>query len=174
MYVNEILRRQTSDGGWNLTAGVNGEVGENETGDPDITGMALQALAKYQDDEEVAAATERALKFLSRIQNSDGGFNGNFSKESTLESVVQVLVALVELEIPIDDPRFVKGGNTLLNNVLSFQTRDRSFRHTLSSSEGNLMSTEVGLYGLVSAQRQMHERNSLYRMDDRTLRKKPR
>jgi hypothetical protein len=174
MYVNEISRRQTSDGGWNLTAGANGDVCENETGDPDITGMALQALAKYQDDEDVAEAIERALKFLSRVQNPDGGFTGNFSKESALESTVQVLVALVELEIPVDDPRFVKNGNTLLDSVLSFQNRDGSFRHTHSGSESNLMSTEIGLYGLVSAQRRARERNSLYRMDDRVQRRRTR
>ncbi|MCL2216862.1 MAG: terpene cyclase/mutase family protein, partial [Defluviitaleaceae bacterium] len=167
MYVNEILRRQTPDGGWNLTAGMNGPVGANEKGDPDVTGMALQALAKYQDNPEVSAAIGRALDFLSGIQNADGGFTGNFSGgESVLESAVQVLVALTELGIPVDDPRFVKNGNTLVDNVISFQNPNGSFRHSYGSTESNLMSTEIGLYGLVAAQRAAQGRNSLYRMCD--------
>ena len=47
MYIAEILRRQTPDGGWNLTAGSSGAVDAKEKADADLTGMALQALAKY-------------------------------------------------------------------------------------------------------------------------------
>jgi hypothetical protein len=145
LYVNEILRRQVADGGWNLTG---------NTSNADITGMALQALAKYQDSEEVSEAIDRALVFLSRTQNECGGFSGGFAGSATnVESAVQILVALAELEIPFDDPRFVKNGNSVVDNVLSFQNRNGSFRHTLESTEGNLMSTEAGLYGLATAQR---------------------
>jgi len=171
LYIAEILRRQTPDGGWNLTAGIDGEVGRNEIGNADLTGMALQALAKYQDNTEVAAAINRALSFLSRIQNENGGFSGDFTGNTpTLESAVQVLVALVELGIPLNDPLFVKNGNTVLDNVLSFQNRNGSFRHTRNSTASDLMSTEMGLYGLVAAQRAAEGRNSLYRMSDRIIR----
>jgi hypothetical protein len=162
LFVEEILRRQTTDGGWNLTG---------EAGNADITGMALQALAKYQDCPEVYAAIERALAFLSRIQTDCGGFSGGFvGNDPTLESAVQVLVALVELEIPLDDPRFVKNGNTVLDNVLSFQNPNGSFRHTRDNNVRNLMSTETGLHGLVAAQRAAEGRNSLHRMYDTTKR----
>jgi len=162
LFVNDILRQQTPDGGWNL---------RGETGDPDITGMALQALAKYQDNPEVEAAIDRALDFLSGIQDENGGFTGRISgSEPSIESAVQVLVALTELGIPLDDPRFVKNGHTVLDNVLSFQLADGSFRHTTDSTESNIMSTEIGLYGLVAAQRSIDGRNSLYRMNDRVVR----
>jgi len=162
LFVNEILSLQIPDGGWSL---------RGETGDPDITGMVLQALAKYMDNPYVYLAVEKALDFLSGIQNENGGFTGGFAgSEPSLESAVQVLVALVELGIPLDDPRFVKNSNTILDNVLSFQLANGSFRHTMSSTSSNLMSTEIGLYGLVAAQRSIEGRNSLYRMSDRVVR----
>ena len=169
MYVAEILRRQTPDGGWNLTAGANGaDVGRNERGDADLTGMALQALAKYQDEPAVRAATNRALRFLSRAQDAQGGFSSSFSNnEPTVESAVQVLVALTELGIAVDDSRFVKNGNTLVDNILGFRNADGSFSHSRDSSEASLMSTEQALYGLVAAQRARDGADSLYRMDDR-------
>jgi len=172
LYVAEILRRQTPDGGWNLTAGILGApVAPDEVGDADLTGMALQALAKYQSDPAVRAATERALQFLSQAQDASGGFSSGFSPgASAVESAVQVLVALTELGISVNDPRFVKGGNTLVDNILSFQNPDGSFRHTYGNPEANVMSTEQALYGLVAARRALRGSNSLYRMSDRVVR----
>ena len=57
MYINHILEKQTSDGGWALSGDV---------ADPDVTGMALQALSKYQDNDKVKSATEKALNCLSK------------------------------------------------------------------------------------------------------------
>ena len=179
MYVAEILRRQTPDGGWSLmyqpeaslsavrddeTAGINGAVGAYEKGDPDITGMALQALAKYQDKPEVKTATDKALTLLSEMQNSKGGYTSWGDANS--ESVVQVLVALCELGISAQDPRFVKNGNSLVDNILSFKNSDGSFNHTSSGAGVTLMSSEQALYGLVAAQRAAENKNSLYRMSD--------
>jgi hypothetical protein len=164
MYVEEILRRQVPDGGWNLTAGAEGAVGPNEKGDPDITGMALQALAKYQDRPDVKSAIERALSFLSKLQDEAGGYTSWSSVNS--ESTVQVLVALCELGVSIDDPRFVKNRRTLLDNILNFQNADGSFKHTADGSGNSQMSSEQGFYGLVAAQRATEGRNSLYRMND--------
>jgi uncharacterized protein YfaS (alpha-2-macroglobulin family) len=87
-----------------------------------------------------------------------------------VESTAQVLVALTELGIPLDDPRFVKNGNTILANILSFQTSGGDFRHCENYTSGNLMSTEMAFYALVAAQRSIDGRNSLYRMDDRQVR----
>ena len=163
MYVNEILRRQLNDGGWNLTAGAAGEVDPSETADINLTGMALQALAKYQDHPGVRDAIDRALAFLSRTQRPNGGF-------TSVESAVQVLVAISELGISYNDSRFVKNGNTIVDNILTFRNQDGSFRHSPGSTEGSLMSTEQALYGLTAARRTAQGQNSLYRMSDRTRR----
>ena len=166
MYVAEILRRELNGGGWNLTGGAT-ESTKNQKGDPDLTGMALQALAKYQGKPEVKAATDRALEFLSRTQDGAGGYTSTFSAgSSAVESAVQALVALCELGIPIDDGRFVKNGKTLVDNILSYQNGDGSFRHTADSDGNNQMASEQALYGLAAARRALDGASSLYRMGD--------
>jgi len=142
MYLAEILRRQLDDGGWNLAS---------QPSDPDLTGMALQALAKYQHIPEVKAATDRALARVSEIQDDKGGFSG--WGNDNIESTVQVLVALGELGISFEDPRFVKNGKSTVDNILSYRNSDGSYRHTSGVGGNNQMSSEQALYGLVAAQR---------------------
>ncbi|MDR1960773.1 MAG: DUF4430 domain-containing protein [Gracilibacteraceae bacterium] len=164
LYLEEILRRQLPDGGWNLTAGADGEIAPGERADPDITGMALQALAKYQDKPEVRAATDRALSCMAETQGGEGGYTSWGTPNS--ESVAQVLVAICELGISPDDERFVKNGLTLEGSLLSYKNADGSFRHTADGSGNSQMSTEQALYALAAAQRARDGGNSLYRMSD--------
>ena len=165
MYIEEILRRQLPDGGFNLTAGAGGAAITNEEkADPDLTGMALQALAKYQSDKTVKNATDKALACLSKMQDKSGGFSSYGTKNS--ESVVQVIVALCELGIPPDDARFVKNGNSLADNLLTYYKRYSGFNHTANGSGSNQMATEQGLYGLVAIKRYLEGKLSLYRMSD--------
>ena len=163
MYIDEILSRQLNDGGWNLS-----DKGGNGQSDPDITGMALQALAKYQTQSAVKAATDKALTCLSKMQDADGGYAS--WETSNSESVVQVIVALCELGIDLNDSRFVKNGNTLLDNLLSYRNADGSFSHTANGSGNDQMSSEQGFYGIVAAMRAIEEKNSLYRMSDCPIR----
>ena len=163
MYIAEILRRQLSDGGWNLTAD---GTDPTESSNSDLTGMALQALANYQDRPEVKAATDKALECLSKMQDSKGGYAYNGSSGAASESVVQVLVAVTALGISVDDPRFVKDGNTLVDNILSYKNADGSFNHTADGSGNSQMSTEQAFYGLISAQRARDGKNRLYNMTD--------
>ncbi len=160
MYVDEILSRQLADGGWSL----NGTGGSKESADPDITGMALQALAKYRYRDDVAEAVDEGLDCMSQKQDTDGGYASWGT--ANLESVVQVVVALTELGVSLDDDRFVKNGHTLLDNLLTFRQADGSFKHTADGGGNSQMSTEQGLYGLVAAQRASKGQNSLYRMGD--------
>ena len=161
MYIDEIISRQLDDGGWNLTA-----KGGSSAADADITGMALQALAKYQDQPKVKAATEKALLCLSDMQNDKGGYSSYST--TNLESVVQVVTALCELGIDINDPRFIQNGNTLLDNLLSYRQADGSFCHTAGGGT-NQMATEQGFYGIVAAMRADRGQNTLYRMNDCTI-----
>jgi hypothetical protein len=164
MYVDRILECQLPDGGWSLFGGTVAAGSGDGVSDPDITGMALQALAKYQDREDVKTATEEALAVMSERQDAEGGYSGWGG--TNLESVVQVFVALCELGIPIDDPRFVKNGNTMLDNLMTFYMPGKGFLHTHEGGGNSQMSTEQGLYGLIAAQRARDGRPSLYRMTD--------
>lgn len=102
--IDYILTKEITGGGWAL-------MGENP--DPDITGMALQALAPYYLSESKYKATdattsytefkksvERAIVVLGNIQAENGAYNalGNVNVEST----VQVVVALTALNM---DPK---------------------------------------------------------------------
>lgn len=96
--VAEILTSQCSDGGWTLAG---------DTADVDMTAMALTALAAYKEDDEVKAAVDAALVYLSDAQQEDGGFIS--WGEPNSESCSQVIVALTALGIdPTSDERFIK------------------------------------------------------------------
>lgn len=180
MYIQRILDCQLSDGGWSLFGGTKigkdkekdkdivGDAGKsdfNEISDPDITGMALQALAKYQHIPEVKKATEEALECMAKKQDGKSGFSSWGT--TNCESAVQVLVALCELGISIDDPRFSKNGKNLLDNILLFSNPDGGFFHVIGGGNGNnQMTTEQAFYGLVAVDRALKGKNSLYRMGD--------
>lgn len=159
LYIDEILNNQMKDGGWSLTG-----TGES---DVDITAMALQALAKYQDQKAVKTATDSALTWLSKNQDSKGGYASWGT--TNVESVAQVIVALCELGMDLNDSRFVKNGHTLTENLLSFRQANGGFYHVLDGSDGNnQMSAEQGFYALVAIDRAENGKNSLYRMGDVT------
>ena len=132
MYIDRILECQLPDGGWSLFGGTESATAGDGTADPDITGMALQALAKYQDQPAVAAATREALACMSEQQSADGGFSSWGTANA--ESCVQMIVALCELGIDLEDSRFVKDGNTLLDNLMCYRQSDGSFLHTAAGS----------------------------------------
>lgn len=153
-YVKEILSRQDDDGGWGLGSGAS---------DVDLTAMALQALAKYRSDTAVSDAVERGLAWLAWQQEPDGTFIS--WEEVNSESVCQVIVALTELGISLDDERFAKHGATLEDVLLRFAQEDGSFAHTLDG-EADLMATTQALYALVAIQRQRDGKTTLYDMSD--------
>ena len=158
MYVDYILNAQMADGGWSFVDGTDAQT------DPDMTAMALQALAKYQSQPAVKAATDKALARMSELQNADGGFSSWGTANS--ENCAQMIVALGELGISLGDSRFVKNGKTLLDSLLTFYLPGKGFAHTNDSSGTNQMATEQALYALAAAQRAAQGRNSLYRMGD--------
>ncbi len=163
MYIKRILDCQLPDGGWSLFGGTSAESSGDGISDPDITGMALQSLAKYQDRADVKKASNEALDCMSR-QNEKGGYSSWGTENS--ESCVQMIVALCELGISLDDSRFVKNGNTMLDNLMTFYLKGNGFLHTANGSGSNQMASEQAFYGLIAAQRLREGKNSLYRMSD--------
>lgn len=156
MYVDELLTRELPDGGWTLTGG---------EPDVDITAMTLQALAKYHDQADVAAAVERGLAVLSSLQEQDGGYTSWGSSNS--ESVAQVIVALTELGVSLDDERFVKNGITVEDALLRFAQESGAFVHVLDGSGGDDgMATEQAFYALAAIHRAETGKTTLYDMTD--------
>lgn len=153
-YVEEILSRQNEDGGWSLAGG---------TSDVDLTAMALQALAKYRSDAAVSGAVERGLAWLEWEQEPNGAYL-SWDEENS-ESVSQVIVALTELGVSLDDERFVKNGQTLPQVLERFACEDGSYRHTLNGG-GDEMATEQALYALAAIHRAETGETTLYDMTD--------
>lgn len=152
MYVDYILSQEAEGGGWGLT---------QDAVDVDVTAMVLQALAKYQGREDVAEAVERGIEVLSSLQNENGGYTA-YEAESS-ESIAQVIVALTELGINLDDERFVKDGHTLLGRLMEYQTEEGGFKHVLDG-EADPMATEQAFYALVAAYLKAQGLSSLYMM----------
>lgn len=171
--IDYLLDKETKKGGWSMTGDVP---------DSDLTGMALQALAPYyqvKGYERVTAAIDRALKVLSSMQNSNGGYST--MGVETSESAAQVLTGLCALGIdPMKDERFIKGGCTILENLYTYHLSGSGFMHVKAGSGNNGggaagsvngMATEQSYYALTAYQRLLDHKNSLYDMSDIKLTK---
>ena len=159
--VEELLRVQTSDGGWAVTG---------SKADTDMTGMALQALAPYYEtNEQVRAAVDKAIDKLSQMQQADGSFcadYGDGNPVATSESIAQVITGLTALGIdPATDPRFVKSGGSALEALLRYYVDGGGFRHLLDG-ELDGMATEQGYYALTAYFRFRNGETALYDMTD--------
>lgn len=154
--VAEILSYQCSDGGWTLAG---------DTADVDMSAMALTALAAYKEDDEVKAAVDAALTYLSDAQQEDGGFIS--WGEPNSESCSQVIVALTALGIdPTSDERFIKEGGTVLDALCAFACEGGGFRHSDEQMESDGMATEQGFYALAAYDRFRQGQTRLFDMTD--------
>ena len=159
-YVDLLLGRQLASGGFSLT----GRGGASTPADTDITAMTLQALAGYMDREDVKEAVDRAVDCLSGMQQEDGGY-GTMGI-ATSESIAQVLVALGELGIDAEDPRFVKNGRSALDALLDYRQKDGSFVHVLDGGDQGQsgISCDQGFYALVAVLLARRGEGGLYHM----------
>ena len=160
--IQRILDEEANGGGWSLM------YGGNPT--PDITGMALQALAPYNNTRaDITAAINRAIDWLSQEQTSSGGWlSGNIENS---QGTAQVIIALTALGIdPTTDNRFTNGYNNPITALLAFQHTDGGFRNTWTDVQSNESSdpiaTEQAALALVAYYRFVRGFNSLYDMRD--------
>ena len=159
--IDEILRVQTSDGGWTVSG---------DKADSDMTGMALTALAPYYTkDLKVQEAIDKAIARLSEMQDEDGGYSTSYdgtTKIATSESISQVVTALSALGINADtDPRFVKNGNSVIDALLRYYVKGSGFKHIMDG-ELDGMATEQAYYALTAYYRFLSGKTNLYDMTD--------
>lgn len=158
LLIDYILDAQLEDGGFALSG---------EKADPDMTGMALQALAKYYKDKnypKVTEAVDKALDCITYMQKTDGGFASWGTDNS--ESICQIIVALTALGInPEKDERFIRNGNSAIDALLDYYVSGGGFKHT-KSGKINGVATEQGFYALTAYQRLLDGKNALYDMTD--------
>ena len=153
-FIVEILKKQLADGGFALSGKV---------ADPDITAMAVQALAPYYNSEieyeytsekvretdedgeasyikcrkTVRQVVDECLSWLSSVQMEDGDFYSWGTQN--LESTCQVIVALTSLGIdPLTDDRFITdSGNTLLDGIMKYRLGNGGFVHSFTYDPDN-------------------------------------
>ncbi|MCI7623554.1 MAG: InlB B-repeat-containing protein [Clostridiales bacterium] len=154
--VKYILDKQLKDGGWAYSG---------DKAEPDMTAMALQALAAYyKTDAKVKEAADKAVTCLSKLQNTTGGYDSYGSVNS--ESAAQVITALTALGIdPDNDARFVKNGVSVLDSLCGFYVDGGGFRHV---SDGKLdpTATAQGYYALAAYYRFAGSQTALFDMTD--------
>ena len=160
--IDTILAAQHDDGGWSLSAN------KTAASDPDITGMAIQALAPYYETNAKAkAAVDEALTCLSQMQYDNGGFGSVDGACS--ESCAQVIVALTALGLnPETDNRFVKNGVSVVDAMCLFAVKDGGFAHVPNGGR-NGMATEQRYYALTAYYRMLEKKTTLYDMTDVTI-----
>lgn len=133
--VNYLISQQKSDGGFSLSG---------NTGDPDVTGVALMALAQHTDINGVSETISKAISYLHSVQLDSGGFAsyGNENAES-IAKVIQGLVACGE-DLTKD---WNKGDNNIIRALFNFWLPDGSFCH-LIDGPGSDMATRQALMAI--------------------------
>ena len=123
-FITRVLADQTLDGGFDGYYGYSvatAKEGETAIGQGSVpeTISALSALASYRDKENVAAAIEAGLTYLSSVQLADGSFEcwGDTPNGAVTLSMLNLMD---KLDISIDDERFVKNGNTVADAMRTF------------------------------------------------------
>ena len=154
--VKYILDKQLKDGGWAYSG---------DKAEPDMTAMALQALAAYyKTDAKVKEAADKAVTCLSKLQNTTGGYDSYGSVNS--ESAAQVITALTALGIdPDNDARFVKNGASVLDSLCGFYVDGGGFRH-VSGGKLDPTATAQGYYALAAYYRFAGSQTALFDMTD--------
>ena len=153
--VDTILDFQVPGGGWANSGNI---------ADPDVTSMAIQALAPYREELEVQSALDDAVTVLAGMLDETGNFPSQYGASS--ESVSQVIVALCTLGIdPNTDARFVKNGMSALDGLLGYYVEGGGFKH-IHSGKIDGIATEQGYYALTAYFRMLEGKTPLYDMTD--------
>ena len=164
--IKRILSFQLPDDGFNL------RFAQGSTADPDITAMAIQALAPYYRNStfNVKDPVDKALDCLSELQLDTGDFRSWGTRNS--ESVSQIIVSLCSIGVdPQNDSRFIKNGINLLDALFYYQQEDGGFAHSYESDPGNpsaipgesnSIATDQALLALVAVWRQAQGMSILY------------
>lgn len=146
-----ILANQNKDGGFTL---VNGDAS-----DVDITAMAISSLVNYKGKPEVKTSIDKAVNWLSTVQQASGGFIVDGSENS--ESASQVIIALTSVGIDPQGALFTKANGNVVTNLLSYQTKDGGFAN-LKNEKSNQMASEQAMLALLALDHYSKNLTSIY------------
>ncbi|GEN30025.1 hypothetical protein HNQ35_000274 [Cerasibacillus quisquiliarum] len=149
--VDILLQNQLSDGGWAWTGDVS---------TADITAMVLQALAPYQDEQDVKLAIDDALKFLQEELQEIGGYYDEWSGYPS-ETTSQVIIALTALGIDPTSDTYTTAGGHLLEHLFKYRANDGAFKHVIHE-ESNVLATEQAFLALLAYERYQSGKGSVF------------
>lgn len=169
-FITQILMQQCTDGGFALAGAYS---------DTDMTAMAIQALAPYQNSSKVysykrvsdnAKMTKtvyeiisESLNRLSNLQRDSGDFKSLWVPSA--ESTAQVIIALCSLGIdPEKDARFIKGKNSSVDGLMLYRTEKGGFSHTLPAINPDSKASEQSLCSLAALWRYKEGLRNFYDM----------
>ncbi|OAA92075.1 Ig-like domain-containing protein [Clostridium ljungdahlii] len=158
--IQGILDNRTTDGGWSYSGG---------SADPDMTGMALSALAPYYGtNANVKSAVDGAVEILANIEKNDGGFASWSPKDGggdeNANSVAMVIIGLCDSNVdPTTDSRFTKNGKNPLDALLSYTVSDNSGFGYTDNKSVNGMATEQGFRALAAYNLFKESKGSVYK-----------
>lgn len=157
----DILTNQNKDGGFTL---VNGDAS-----DVDITAMAISSLVNYKDIRpEVKTTIDKAVNWLSSVQQASGGFIADGKENS--ESASQVIIALASADIDPQGPSFTKANGNVVENLLSYQSKDGGFAN-LKNEKSNQIASEQALLALLALDHYSKNLPSIYQFANQEIEK---
>lgn len=135
--------------GWSYTG---------KTVDGDMTGITINALSGfYSTDSKVQSAVNSAVKSLSKMQNINGYIPGQYGicPETNAFAILGLTSIGVNPEGASDlsdgsSVSFSKLNGDLVSALLSFKAGNGQYKHLLSDTSGNAISTEEALRALIS------------------------
>lgn len=152
--IEGILDCRTDDNGWAF-GGV--------SADPDMTAMALSALAPYAKTKpEVKEAVDNGIEILSTLQTDKGGFKSWGSENCN--SAAMVVIGLCDNGIDVaTDKRFIKNGNSVMDSLLSYVVKDNKGFGFTDNESVNPMANEQGFRALAAYKLFKEGKGSVYK-----------
>ena len=157
--IEQILSFQTEQGAFGLF--------DNKSSSIDMTGMAVQALAPYYQDDKypkVKTAVDKTLDYLKSQKTENAGYLDGGKENSC--TTAQILTALTALKIdPMNpDTGFTSNENNIVKNLHSYKTEDGFGWQDGKQTNG--MAVQQVTYALEAYRRFAENENSLYDITD--------
>lgn len=146
---------QNTDGGFSARPG--------QRSSPTQTALALMALADYRDSNtQCHTAIQDGLEYLSQVQREDGTFSEGGQTSAT--ATAKVITALITLNVPLEDERFVKSGKMLPQTLMEYVSADGGFREN-ADGNSDVTATENAILALSALKQEKNPYALMFRLE---------
>jgi LPXTG-motif cell wall-anchored protein len=115
---------------------------------PDMTGLAISALAPYYStNSKVKAVVDSAVESLSKLQTESGYIADSFGYFS--ESIDMVILGLTSVGVNPEGDKFLKSKGDLVSALLSFKGAEGQYKHSIDGNN-DYISTEQALRAFIA------------------------